>query len=82
MHLDEFRSRFPIFRRRVYVNSCSQGALSTNVDDALRSYMDSWHECGSAWEMRVGQVEFLRERFAGSIGAGAGGIAGVPRCPA
>ena len=34
MTLDEFRARFPIFRSRVYVNSCSQGALSTDVDEA------------------------------------------------
>ena len=37
MTLDEFRSRFPIFKRRVYVNSCSQGALSTDVDEAMRA---------------------------------------------
>ena len=39
MTLDEFRSRFPILKRRVYVNSCSQGALSTDVDEAMRAYL-------------------------------------------
>jgi len=67
--LDEFRSRFPILTRRVYVNSCSQGALSTDVDDAMRAYLESWHELGSPWEMWVDQVERLRARFAASIGA-------------
>ena len=37
---DEFpariRHRFPIFERLVYVNSCSQGALSDAVRDAVR----------------------------------------------
>ena len=56
MNLDEFRSRFPIFERRVYVNSCSQGALATDVDQAMRAYLDSWHESGSPWEMWVGEV--------------------------
>ena len=53
MTFDEFRSRFPILKRRVYVNSCSQGALSTDVDEAMRAYLESWHELGSPWEMWV-----------------------------
>ena len=69
MTLDEFRSRFPILKRRVYVNSCSQGALSTDVDEAIRAYLESWHELGSPWERWVEQVERLRARFAASIGA-------------
>ena len=31
----EFRARFPILGRRVYVNSCSQGALSVDVEQAV-----------------------------------------------
>ena len=75
MTLDEFRSRFPILKRRVYVNSCSQGALSTDVDEAMRAYLESWHELGSPWEMWVEQVERLRARFAASIGAAVDEIA-------
>jgi len=82
MTLNEFRSRFPIFKRRVYVNSCSQGALSTDVDEAMRAYLDSWHECGSPWEMWVEQVERLRARFASSIGAGVDEIAVMPSASA
>src|SRR4051812_31345137 len=65
----EFRSRFPICSRRIYVNSCSQGALSTDVESAMGAYADSWHDRGSPWEMWVEQVERLRTRFAASIGA-------------
>ena len=82
MTLDEFRARFPIFTRRVYVNSCSQGALSIDVDEAMREYLDSWHESGSPWEMWVEQVERLRARFATSIGAGVDEIAVMPSASA
>jgi selenocysteine lyase/cysteine desulfurase len=78
MNAEEFRSRFPILGRRVYVNSCSQGALSIDVEQAMRAYMESWHELGSPWEMWVEQVERLRARFAASIGADADEIAVVP----
>jgi len=82
MNLDEFRTRFPIFKRRVYVNSCSQGALSTDVDEAIRAYLDSWHESGSPWETWVEEVERLRARFAASIGAGADEVAVMPSASA
>lgn len=82
MNLDEFRSRFPIFERRVYVNSCSQGALATDVDEAMRAYLDSWHESGSPWEMWVDEVERLRAWFAASIGAGVDEIAVMPSASA
>jgi len=82
MTLAEFRARFPICQRRVYVNSCSQGALSIDVDEAMRAYLDSWHESGSPWELWVEQVERLRARFAASIGAGADEIAVMPSASA
>jgi len=82
MTLDDFRARFPILRRRVYVNSCSQGALSMDVDEAMRAYLDSWHESGSPWEQWVEQVERLRVRFAVSIGADVDEIAVMPSASA
>jgi selenocysteine lyase/cysteine desulfurase len=75
---DQFRSRFPIFNKRVYVNSCSQGALSTDVEAALHEWMQSWHEDGSPWDRWVEQVEALRAMFASSIAADADEIAVVP----
>jgi selenocysteine lyase/cysteine desulfurase len=78
VNLNDFRARFPIFTRRVYVNSCSQGALSIDVEQAMRSYIDSWHEHGSPWEMWVEEVERLRARFAASIGATPDEIAVMP----
>jgi len=82
MTLAEFRARFPILARRVYLNTCSQGALSTDVDEAVRAYLDSWHEGGSPWEMWVEQVERLRARFAASIGADVDEVAVMPSASA
>jgi selenocysteine lyase/cysteine desulfurase len=76
--LEQFRARFPIFERRVYVNSCSQGALSTDVEAAIGEWTTTWHVAGSPWELWVEQVELLRTEFAASIGANADEIAVVP----
>ncbi|MBP7776214.1 MAG: aminotransferase class V-fold PLP-dependent enzyme [Acidobacteria bacterium] len=76
--LDDFRSRFPILGRRIYVNSCSQGALSTDVDDALGAFTESWHTGGSPWDQWVGELERLRTAFAATIGADADEIAIMP----
>ncbi len=75
---DQFRARFPIFERRIYVNSCSQGALSTDVEAAMSEWIRTWHDGGSPWEMWVDHVEALRVAFAASIGADGDEIAVVP----
>jgi selenocysteine lyase/cysteine desulfurase len=74
----QFRDRFSIFKRRVYVNSCSQGALSTDVEAAMSEWMRSWHEEGSPWELWVERVEALRRAFASSIGADVDEVAVIP----
>src|SRR5262249_15508611 len=79
---DQFRARFPIFASRVYVNSCSQGALSIDVEQSMHEYLASWHRDGSPWELWVGKVEELRTRFAASIGADRDEIAVMPSAPA
>ena len=78
MTLDEFRARFPIFGHSVYVNSCSQGALSVDVHAALEAFIASWHSAGSPWDRWVGEVERLRTVVAASIGADADEIAVMP----
>ncbi len=82
LSLPEFRARFPIFGRRVYVNSCSQGALSLDVERAMHAYLESWHEAGSPWDLWVDEVERLRKTFAAAIGAGADEIAVMPSASA
>jgi selenocysteine lyase/cysteine desulfurase len=78
MLADDFRARFPILAQRVYVNSCSQGALSTDVEAALGAFTRSWHEEGSPWERWVGEVERLRVIAAALVGANVDEIAIVP----
>jgi selenocysteine lyase/cysteine desulfurase len=80
--IDAFRARFPIFANRVYVNSCSQGALSVDVEVAFAAFMESWHTRGSPWDRWVEEVERLRGLFAASIGADPDEIAVMPSASA
>lgn len=66
----EFRRLFPIFRDRVYLNSCSQGALGRPVEAALEEFTASWHRHGNPWELWCERMEELRAEFAGLINAG------------
>ncbi|HEV2387890.1 MAG TPA: aminotransferase class V-fold PLP-dependent enzyme [Candidatus Acidoferrales bacterium] len=63
------RTQFPIFERKVYLNSCSQGALSTAVEAGLLDHIASWHEGGSPWDLWVQKYEEARRVFARLIGA-------------
>ncbi|MFQ5705429.1 MAG: aminotransferase class V-fold PLP-dependent enzyme [Gemmatimonadales bacterium] len=63
------RSRFPIFEKKVYLNSCSYGALSVDVRDAYNRYLDDWNENGSDWDKWVGLYESARVSFAELLGA-------------
>ncbi|MGH9734120.1 MAG: aminotransferase class V-fold PLP-dependent enzyme [Candidatus Acidiferrales bacterium] len=82
MQLRQIRSRFPIFQRKVYLNSCSQGALSDAVEQAFQSYIDTWHEEGSPWERWVEKYEAVRAQFARFIGAESAEVAIVPSASA
>jgi selenocysteine lyase/cysteine desulfurase len=63
------RGRFPIFEHTTYVNSCSQGALSTDVREAYESYLAGWDEHGAEWEHWVERAEAARAAFARLVGA-------------
>jgi selenocysteine lyase/cysteine desulfurase len=62
------RSRFPIFERLTYVNSCSQGALSDAVRAAYDDYLTGWDERGAPWDYWVERTEAARASFAGLVG--------------
>lgn len=66
---DRVRHRFPIFRERVYINSCSQGALSDSVRAAYEDYLRDWDEKGAPWEYWVERQEAARASFAALINA-------------
>jgi selenocysteine lyase/cysteine desulfurase len=63
------RHRFPIFEHSVYLNSCSQGALSDAVRDAYAAYLRDWEEQGAPWEYWVERAEAARASFAALVGA-------------
>jgi selenocysteine lyase/cysteine desulfurase len=63
------RHRFPVFEQRVYINSCSQGALSDSVRAAYDRYLADWDEHGAPWEYWVGQLEAVRGSLARLVNA-------------
>src|SRR6476660_2632379 len=65
----DIRSRFNIFKNKIYLNSCSQGPLSDAVQAGLEDFMASWHEQGSPWELWVTRYEAERTAFAQFINA-------------
>jgi len=69
------RDRFPILQKKTYFNSCSQGALSIDVQQAYAQYLKDWDEKGSPWELWVERSETARQAFAGLINADANEVA-------
>lgn len=67
--VEAVRSRFPVFKKKIFLNSCSQGALSDGVEASLREHIRVWHEQGSPWDCWVEQYEAARASFARFIGA-------------
>jgi selenocysteine lyase/cysteine desulfurase len=63
------RARFPIFERLVYINSCSQGALSDSVRAAYDEYLTGWDERGAPWDYWVERTEAARGAFARLVNA-------------
>jgi len=68
-HMEGFRKRFPVLAEKIYLNSCSQGALSQDVEQGMLEYLRSWHRHGSPWDIWVDQYESGRGHFAQLIGA-------------
>ncbi len=58
------RERFPIFRQRAYINSCSYGALSVDVREAYLHYLADRDAYGAHWEFWVSQLEMVRTMLA------------------
>ena len=58
------RDRFPVFERRTYLNSCSQGALSDSVRQAYAEYLDGMDAEGSLWGHWVERQERVRVAMA------------------
>jgi selenocysteine lyase/cysteine desulfurase len=70
-----FRARFPILENKTYLNSCAYGALSTDVMDAFKAYLDDRLEKGTDWEFWVERNESVRTAVANFLGATSNEIA-------
>jgi selenocysteine lyase/cysteine desulfurase len=73
--VETFRKQFPIFDQKIYLSSCSQGALSRPVEAAVHEFLESWHTHGNPWEIWVARMEQLRLAFARLINADPGEVA-------
>ncbi len=63
------RACFRILRRKIYLYSCSQGALSDAVEMGTRAYLESWFELATPWDTWMEKYEAARAVFARFIGA-------------
>lgn len=82
LEVQAIRSRFPVFEKKVYLNSCSQGALCDAVRSSLDEHLYSWDQSGSPWDHWVDQYERCRSAFASFIGAVPHEVAIVPSASA
>jgi selenocysteine lyase/cysteine desulfurase len=80
--IEAIRAQFPIFKSKIFLNSCSQGALSEAVEASLLAHIRSWHEQGSPWDRWVEEYENARTAFARFIGAEQDEVAVVPSASA
>jgi selenocysteine lyase/cysteine desulfurase len=64
-----FRSNFPPLENMVHLASCSQGALSTRLQESLGDLTSSMTDSAAPWGLWMSEVERLRERFARFINA-------------
>jgi selenocysteine lyase/cysteine desulfurase len=80
--IESVRARFPVFKKKIYLNSCSQGALSDAVEASLQEHIRSWNENGSPWDIWVEQYEAARTAFARFIGAAPEEVAVIPSASA
>src|SRR4051794_10844813 len=73
----DYRAEFPIFRRAIYLNSCSLGALSTRSRAKVDECLDLWESRGAAagYEIWWDALAELRARYARLIGAADGSVA-------
>src|SRR5207245_3357758 len=69
--LARYRSEFPIFRDRIYLNTCSLGALGERTRHKVAEFLDVWQSRGASawydvWWEGLGE---LRRRYARVVGA-------------
>src|SRR5881392_1059740 len=75
-----YRSEFPIFRDRIYLNTCSLGALGERARRKATQFLDAWDARGAAawYDVWWAALAELRDRYARVIGAAGEEIALAP----
>src|SRR5437773_4231234 len=78
--LARYRSEYPICRDRIYLNTCSLGALGERARNKVVEFVDLWQARGaSAWyDVWWAALSELRGRYARVIGAAPEAIALAP----
>src|SRR5256885_15710394 len=74
------RIEFPIFRDRIYLNTCSLGALGERARRKATQFLDAWDARGAAawYDVWGAALAELRERYARVVGAAGEEIALAP----
>lgn len=67
--MEEYRCHFPIFKDKVYINSCSYAALSNEVENAFLQYLKDRHQHGADWIGWCDRLERVRGQFAKLLSA-------------
>ena len=65
----QIRSRFPVLENKTYLNSCSYGALASDVKEALKRYIRDREEQGTDWNYWVERNESVRSAVATFLGS-------------
>ena len=75
-----YRDEFPILQNKLFLNTCSLGALSRRSIEGVGEFLRLWQEMGaSAWyALWVGKLVELRAAYGRVIGASADRIALAP----
>ncbi len=66
---EQIRSRFPVLKKKTYLNSCSYAALATEVEASLQRYLDARNDRGADWDYWVERNEAVRHSTARLLGA-------------
>ena len=72
--LARYRSEFPIFRDRIYLNTCSLGALGQRTRRRVAAFLDEWQARGApawydTWWDALGELRTRYERLIERIDA-------------
>jgi selenocysteine lyase/cysteine desulfurase len=78
--LSRYRAEFPIFRDRIYLNTCSLGPLGGRARRKVTEFLDTWQARGAAawYDDWWAALSELRTRYGRVVGAQARNIALAP----